>query len=149
MAAVTFHLIFTLVLPLITNKVLLQKVSGALLTQTDSLHIRRHHLILRGEILGVVKLVNLNSPPLSIFKSPTSSPPSLNQSSWLVVRTQENDDVNFSQVTAKEHLIARQVQRNLWGSFSQNLLSWRKQTGMVHYQGGVSAVAVLVLSELH
>jgi hypothetical protein len=95
------------------NKVLLQQFSGALLALANPFHVWGHHLVLGGKILAIEELVNLNSSSFPIFHPSTSSPTSLNQSSWLVVWAQENDNINVSQVDTKKHLVAGQVKGNL------------------------------------
>ena len=90
----------------VSNKVILQQHSGAFLTQTDPLHVWRHQLVLGGEVLGVEKLVDLHSPPLSILHPSTSPSSTLHKSSNLVVWTEEDDNVYLGKINAEQHFVA-------------------------------------------
>ena len=79
----------------ISSKVVSQDVPGALLTEAHPLHIRRHQLVLGGEILGVEELVDLNHPSHTILHPSPSSAPTLDQCSELVVWPQEDHKVNL------------------------------------------------------
>ena len=96
--------------PPTANKVVPKELPGAGVAQTHPSHLWRHQLVLGGQILGVVELINYNLPSLTTLSPTSSSPSPLNQGSNLVVRSQEDHNINSWQIDPQKHFVAAQVQ---------------------------------------
>ena len=98
------HQLFLLLLA-VPSKVFLQQEPTATITVANHFHVVRHQLIPGGKILRIEELVDLHLLPFPVSQSPASSSSALHQSSWLVVRTQENHHINIRKVMPSNILL--------------------------------------------